>query len=146
MGVDVQINELFTSLYTDIKDVEEKALLSGEFSDMTYNDFHVIDAIGPGESRASSDVSKKLNVTMGTLTKAIDGLVNKGYVSRERSETDKRKVMLSLKEKGIAAYRKHEKFHKDMVSSVLSQMSDTDAEVLARTLNRLQIYFNKQLL
>ena len=35
---------------------------------------HVIEAIGTGEAGTSSTVAKKLSVTMGTLTKAIDRL------------------------------------------------------------------------
>ena len=143
MGVDVQLNELLTSLYSDIRDIEEKALSDGEFADLTYNDMHVIEAIGDSEPKASSDVAKKLRVTMGTLTKAIDGLVSKGYVHRERSESDKRKVMLSLLDKGGAAFKHHEEFHKDMVKSVLNQMDEEDTVVLSKMLGGLKGYFEK---
>lgn len=143
MGIDVQLNDLFTSLYTDIRDVEEKSIIKGEFSDITYNDMHVIDAIGVGDAKASSLVAKKLHVTMGTLTKAIDGLVSKGYVKRERSESDKRKVMLSLLDKGSRAYEAHEQFHKKMVAAVLGQMDEHDASVLSKMLGGLQGYFRE---
>ena len=33
-----------------------------------------------------STVAKLMNVTTGTLTKAMDGLTDKGYVVRERSK------------------------------------------------------------
>ena len=144
MGTDLQLqlNELLTSLYSDIRDVEEKALIKDDFADITYNDMHVIEAIGTEEPKNSSFVAKKLHVTMGTLTKSIDGLVNKGYVRRERSDSDKRKVLLSLLDKGISAYNHHARFHKDMVTSVLSQLNtDEDAAVLQKMLGGLSGYF-----
>ena len=37
-------------------------------------------------------VAKLMDVTTGTLTKAMDGLTEKGYAVRERSKQDKRVV------------------------------------------------------
>lgn len=45
-----------------------------------------------------------MDVTTGTLTKAMDGLTEKGYAVRERSKQDKRVVWVYLTDKGKAAY------------------------------------------
>ena len=100
MDVKKTLNSLLVTAFQDVLDIEEKTLITGEFTDITMNDMHVIEAIGDGEPKTSSTVAKQLSVTMGTLTKAIDRLTKNNYVLRERSETDKRLVLLSLKEKG----------------------------------------------
>ena len=94
------LNTVLVRLFNDIMTIEEKAITSGEFSNITNNDMHVIDAIGIAEPRNMSSIAKSLSVTMGTLTIAINNLVKKGYVNRVRSEKDRRVVLISLTPKG----------------------------------------------
>ena len=137
MNLDQTLNTLLVSLFHDIMDIEEKSLIVDEFKDITVNDMHVIEAIGVEEKRPSSVVAKSLDITMGTLTKAIDGLTDKGYVNRERSTKDKRVVLLSLTEKGKKAFDHHAEFHRNMIKSVIAQLSMEEREVLGKTLEDL---------
>lgn len=140
MDLEETLNTLLVTLFQNILDIEEKALITGEFEDITVNGMHIIEAIGIGEPKTSSAVAKLLSVTMGTLTKEVDRLTRYGYVVRERSEEDKRLVLLSLKEKGVRAYYHHQKFHENMIQSVISQFDRKESEVLAKTLNGLIDY------
>ena len=139
-GLDQTLNTLLVSLFHDILDIEEDSLITDEFSDITVNDMHVIEAIGIEEPRSSSAVAKKLDITMGTLTKSIDGLTNKQYVLRERSTEDKRVVLLSLTEKGIAAFHHHAAFHSNMIKAVMGQLDDEERIILTKTLEDLIKY------
>lgn len=144
MSLDRQLNHLLVGLYQEIMDVEEKSLITDQFSDISINDMHIIEAIGLSEPKPSSQVSKALGITMGTLTKAVDALTRKGYVRRERSEEDKRVVLLSLYEKGRIAYEHHAKFHEDMVQAVIAQLDPEESAVLEKTLSSLQDYFKSE--
>ena len=144
MSLDRQLNHFLVGLYQDIMDVEERALITDRFSDISINDMHIIEAIGIAEPKPSSQVSKALGITMGTLTKAVDALTRKGYVRRERSEEDKRVVLLSLYEKGRIAYEHHAKFHEDMVQAVIAQLDPEESAVLEKTLSSLQDYFKSE--
>ncbi len=143
MDLDKTLNLLLVNLYKDIMEIEQKSLITEEFSDATVNDMHVIESIGMGDPQTSSAVSKKLSITMGTLTKAVDGLTSKGYVIRVRSEEDKRVVLLSLTEKGKKAYLHHAKFHKDMVDAVMAQLDEGERDILNKSLNGLMEYLKK---
>ena len=90
MTTDETLNELLVRIFKDIMEIEGRCLVSGEFKDLTYNDFHVIEAIGLREPKSMKTVANLMDVTTGTLTKAMDGLTEKGYVIRERSKQDKR--------------------------------------------------------
>ncbi len=140
MSLDQTLNTLLVSLFHDILDIEEESLITEEYKDITVNDMHVIEAIGIEEPRPSSVVAKKLDVTMGTLTKAIDGLTAKNYVNRERSTEDKRVVLLSLAEKGRAAYHHHALFHRDMIKAVMRQLDEDERVVLTKSLEDLIKY------
>lgn len=143
MEIDETLNTLLVKLFRDIMNIEEKALITGEFADITINDMHVIEAIGTGGSKPSSVVAKKLSVTMGTLTKSIDRLTRNQYVLRERSEEDKRLVLLSLTEKGRRAYVHHQDFHKDMVEAAMVQFDEQEKKILLESLGGLADYFSK---
>ena len=80
------LNNVLVRLFHDIMTLEEKAIRTGEFSEISNNDMHIIEAIGIDEPRNMSFVAKKLSVTVGTLTIAVNNLVKKGYVNRTRSE------------------------------------------------------------
>lgn len=141
MNTDETLNEILVHLFQDLMDIEGKCLITEEFSDMTNNDMHIVEAIGLGEAKRSSEVAKLMSVTTGTLTRAVDGLVEHGYVVRTRSEKDKRVVYLTLTEHGKAAYEHHKRFHENMVANVKANLSEEELAILVRVLNQLNEYF-----
>ncbi len=78
------LNEVLVKLFRDIMDIEQKAIITQEFKDITNNDMHVIEAIGIEAPKNMSSIARELSVTVGTLTIAMNSLVKKGYVERTR--------------------------------------------------------------
>ena len=115
------INDILVHLFNEIWELEEKAIITEEYKDITNNDMHIIEAIGLGEGNNMSTIAKKLNITVGSLTTSMNSLVKKKYTERIRSEEDRRVVYIRLTEKGIKAYHHHEEFHKKMTSSPCSR-------------------------
>ena len=135
------IHDILVHLINEIWEQEEKAIITEEFKDITNNDMHVIEAIGPGEGNNMSSIAKKLNVTVGTLTTAMNNLVNKKYVERHRSEKDRRVVYVRLTSKGKSAYRHHEDYHHQMTQAILDKLSENEIPVLMKTLDALSEFF-----
>ncbi len=135
------INDVLVNLFNEIMDIEEKALITSEYKDISVNDMHILEAIGIQESRNMSAVARALSVTVGTLTIAINNLVKKGYVERARSEEDRRVVLISLSAKGRKAYRHHQEFHNKMVLAVLKDLNVKETEALTNALLKLQSFF-----
>ena len=137
------LNEGLVNLFNDIMDSEQKALITPEFKDITNNDMHVIDAIGVGIPKNMSSIARELSVTVGTLTIAMNSLVKKGYVVRERSSEDRRVVYISLSEKGKKAYEHHASFHRQMIQGVMEELDGKELEVLVKTLKHLNSWFRQ---
>ena len=137
------INDVLVNLINEIWELEEKAIITEEFKDLTNNDMHVIEAIGLGEGRNMSSIAKKLNITVGTLTTAVNSLVNKKYAVRRRSEEDRRVVFVSLTEKGERAYRHHEDYHRQMTRAILEKLEAEELPVLVKTLDALDRVFHR---
>ena len=99
------INKILVHLFNDIWELEEKAVITEEFKDLTNNDMHIIEAIGLGTGNNMSTIAKKLGITVGSLTTSMNSLVNKKYAVRHRSEEDRRivknKCLNHLRSQGV---------------------------------------------
>ncbi len=134
------INELLVNLFNHVMDMEAKAVITSEFSDISNNDMHIIEAIGVDELKNMSVIARKLSVTVSTLTTNMNGLEKKGYIVRERSLTDKRVVYVKLTDKGRKAFFHHRDFHKKMIRAIVKDLSEEEMEVLYRCLMNLSSF------
>ena len=135
------INNILVNLINEIWELEEKAIITEEFKDLTNNDMHAIEAIGLGDGNNMSSIAKKLNITVGSLTTAMNSLVNKKYVERRRSEEDRRVVFVKLTDRGVKAYRHHEDYHRQMTRAILDKLDEAEIPVLVKTLDALSEFF-----
>ena len=136
------ISDILVNLFNEIMDIEERALITGEFRDISNNDMHIIAAIGVGDPRSMSSVAKDLSVTVGTLTIAVNSLVKKSYVNRVRSDRDRRVVLISLTEKGRRAYAHHEEFHHRMVEACIRELNEDEMRIMMKVLTNLRGFFH----
>lgn len=144
MDEDKTINDALVMVFNELMDIESKCLISGEFTDISSNDMHIIDAIGVEEPKSMSQVAKIMNVTTGTLSKTMDALVRKKYVLRQRSEEDKRVVLLSLTESGVRAYEHHARFHNNMIQDLKNGLTEDETKMLIQTLGKLISFFREK--
>ncbi len=135
------INDTLVNLINEIWELEGRAIITEEFKDITNNDMHVIEAVGKGDGKNMSSIARKLNITVGSLTTAMNSLVKKKYVERSRSEEDRRVVFVSLTEKGVRAYCHHEDYHRQMTQAIVDRLDDQELSVLVKTLDALTEFF-----
>ncbi len=132
-----QINKMLVEVYDDVNHIEEYSIKQGAFSDLSITEIHTIEAVGLYGSKTMSEISAELEITMGTLTTAVDKLIKKGYMERSRSNTDRRIVNVNLTKRGKLAYRIHEKFHLDMVQAIMLDFTPEEEEILLTGLSKL---------
>ena len=136
------INDVLVHLFNEIMELEEEAIITEEYKDITNNDMHIIEAVGLGGNKMS-DIAARLNITVGSLTTSMNSLVKKGYAVRERSEQDRRVVFIHLTLKGRKAFHHHAEFHCRMTDAVLDVLDENEVLVLAKALNRLTLFFRQ---
>ena len=135
------INDTLVNLFNEIGELEKEAIITEEFKDITNNDMHIIEAIGLSGENTMSSVAKKLKITAGSLTTAVNALVRKAYVKRERSEEDRRVVYIALTEKGEKAFYHHEQFHRQMTNAVIEKLDDEEIDALVKMLKDISAFF-----
>lgn len=139
---DRALNEILVKLFNNVLDSEEKAVITEEFKDITNNDMHIIEAIGIDEPRKMSDIAKRLSVTVGTLTTNMNSLEKKAYIVRQRSDTDKRVVLVTLTDKGKKAFFHHRDFHKKMIKAIVGGLTEEEMKVMIKCLTNLNDFLN----
>ena len=132
-----EFNKILVKLFNDILDYKADALKTPEFKDLTNNDVHVISAIGQNTRKNMSMIARELSVTIGSLTIAINSLVRKGYVIRERSDKDRRVVFVKLSLKGEKAFMQYEDFHSNMVSAMLKDLDMDEKKILVNAMTKI---------
>ena len=141
MGTYETLNDVLVNLFRDITGIEQKAVRTLGYPDITSNDMHVIEAIGTGEPKNMSSIARALSVTVGTLTISMNSLVKKGYVVRQRSNEDRRVVLVSLSEKGAEVHEHHARFHKEMIDGVIGNLTEEELDTLIKAVTKLNSWF-----
>lgn len=135
--------ETLIQLFRDILNLEEKAIITEEFKDISINDMHIIEVIGKDSAKNMSAIAREMSVTVGTLTIAMNNLVKKGYVQRSRSEHDRRVVLIRLTPKGKQAFEHQEQFHRNMMEATLEGLDEAQAQILLHAMTNLNHFFHE---
>jgi len=79
-----------------------------------------------------TELVEYINVPMSTATGIVDRLVRKGYIARERSETDRRIVVLRLTDEGLRLIQNLKKLIYKYLDMILTDLTDEEKQFLAR--------------
>lgn len=134
-------NELLVDIFDDILMIEENVMRAMGHHNVTMTEVHTIEAIGRVEEKTMSTVAEALEITVGTLTTAVNKLVKKNLVTRMRDESDRRIVLIRLTEEGQVIFDAHEQFHRDMIDHLMKDLELTDECELIKSLANLRDFF-----
>jgi DNA-binding MarR family transcriptional regulator len=138
------INELLVDIFNDILKVEHRAIESFAGNALTMSEMHILEMIGKNPDQQMSEIAKRLRVTLPTLTVSVQRLEEKGYITRSRPGSDRRKVNASLTKLGRQAYESHAGFHEKMVDSLFEGLNIDKMPVLMDSMALLRDFFKKQ--
>ncbi|MGI6105723.1 MAG: MarR family winged helix-turn-helix transcriptional regulator [Raoultibacter sp.] len=137
------LDDLLSGTFNAILRVEERSLDNKLTEGLTITEVHTLVAIGLHEANPMNVIATRLGVTLATLTTAVNKLVRKGFIERERNSEDRRKVMVRLTKRGRQVYRVHDMFHKKMLNEALADLSDEEERVLSRALEKVKSFFDE---
>jgi len=137
-----KLNLLLTDTYNNINKVEEETLRRSGI-DASISEVHLIDALGRAEEATVSGVAASLGITMASVTVAVNKLVDRGMIIKEKNQEDRRSVRLTLTKEGVRVYRIHKYFHRKMVRAVFSGLDDREREIIYKGVDRLNEFFKE---
>ena len=142
-----QLNEVIVDTYRSILRVEENILKRSDQTDLSISEIHMLEAVGKGKDRRRtiSELAEVLNITLPSVTVAINKLMKKGYVEKVRGEEDGRIVYVSLTRQGRRIDSAHRYFHESMVRSIIRDMTESEMQALYKGVMKLDAFLKGQL-
>lgn len=142
-----QLNEVIVDTYRSILRVEENILKRSDQTDLSISEIHMLEAVGKGKDRRRtiSELAEVLNITLPSVTVAINKLMKKGYVEKVRGEEDGRIVYVSLTRQGRRIDSAHRYFHESMVRSIIRDMTELEMQALYKGVMKLDTFLKEQL-
>ncbi|MBU0926858.1 MAG: MarR family transcriptional regulator [Spirochaetes bacterium] len=110
------------------------------------SEIHVIEAIGRGRSRTVTELGTSFGITKGAVSQVVSKLDAKGYITKERNPEYSKELLLSLSEKGRAAFEAHEALHAKISEDFFSEVgpvSDEEFDAFERLLGFAERYIEK---
>lgn len=138
------LNDFFVHIFNQILAWEEQTLKETGTTDLSVREMHVIEAIsnleGTGQN-TMANIAKVLCISPGSLTTAVNVLVNKGYLERRYTPKDRRVVFVVPTEKGAHVNALHEDFHRRMCDMVGEELNEEQWDVLLSALQKIERFF-----
>ncbi len=134
------VNSLFVDVFNSILHLEDTYISSKIKDKVTVNEIHVIEAIKLNDKKSMGAIAKRLLITEGTLTTSVNRLVQKGYLTRERDDADRRVYKLGLTIKAEEVMEIHTHFHDRMIEHVIEDPNIDES--LIDSLEHLKVFFN----
>jgi DNA-binding MarR family transcriptional regulator len=115
----------------------------GELRDAQYSLLFCLSQGGPTTRLSSSELAHQADLSPAASTELLDELETEGLVTRLRSDTDRRVVLVSLTERGHQAVRGRRQRMEPRWRGALSQFSDEDLMAAVAVLGRLREFFEE---
>jgi DNA-binding MarR family transcriptional regulator len=96
------------------------------------------DKVTPGS------IARDVNLSQATITSILDRLQKKDYIRRERSDDDKRKVLISPTEKGDRVYQNAPTLLQENFTREFSQLKDWEQSQIIASLQRVASMMNAE--
>ncbi len=144
-----QLNDLLMRAYRSIELIEEQQLANIERLNLTIGEIHLLEAVGSPrshpEGKTISEISEDLQISLPSVTLAINKLLKKGFVEKRRSEKDGRRVHVLLTHSGETANRAHALFHHRMAASISDGLTEDEKSAMLRGMAKLNCFLNESL-
>src|SRR3954451_16521858 len=123
------LNDHIQAVMRRMRVVDAKASASPTHQLGSRHELYVIEYLGSQGPCIMSDLARYLMVALNTVTNVVDSLVSKGFVRRERSEVNRRKVWVHLTPEGQACYQAHLAEHLEMAKTLLSALNPDEQDI-----------------
>jgi DNA-binding MarR family transcriptional regulator len=111
--------------------------IAGKFRELSKNQPMVIKIIGMEGEIMPSTLGKYTGMEKSSLTRMVDDLEKKGVVFRKTDPDDRRKVLVSLTEKGLDYYNYLNQITTEMADEILQFVDDKDVEDFVHSLETM---------
>ena len=134
-----ELDEMLTTAYRSIWKVEEIMLRHMSNSSLSLSEMHLLESIGKhrGEGATVTEIAQDLDITLPSVTMMVKRLEKKGYITKEKSVEDARRVQIVLTHEGRRAETAHRYYHRRMVRAITRDMNQQEKDAVLSGLNKM---------
>lgn len=140
------LSELLERTYYSVIQIEEHMVKGAKSLNLSIGEIHLIEAVAKGqeEGKTISELSEMQSISLPSVTLAINKLVKKGYVIKNKSPQDGRVVNVTLTKRGQKVNNVHQHFHKLMIASVTDALSQEELDAMVKGIVKLNEFLEKK--
>ena len=150
MRMDVSVrrmNDMLTEAYRSIIKVEELMLIDLSGGKLTLSEMHVLESVGKasGKSLTITEIAQDLDITPPSVTTMIQRLERKGYIAKDRSSVDARRVHVVLTEEGRQAEIAHRYFRRKIIRELTAELDVAEKAAILTGLEKMNAFIRRQI-
>lgn len=133
-----EINKMMEKLIYRFLILDKKGCtLESKGENLSFLEIHIIKEIGRSFEKSIYNLVRETDMDRSTITTIINRLVLNDYLSKEKSEEDKRIYILRLTDRGQEVYNKIENTQKDIVESILNDITLNEEKAILKFLSKV---------
>ena len=113
-------------------------------ADLSVPQFRTLAFIDRNVDASLSDVAEHIGLTLPSLSKIVDGLVARKFVTRQTHRADRRRMTLALTARGQTALRTTREATRACLAEDLAALTDRERETVAQAMEILRPVFTLQ--
>ena len=113
-------------------------------ADLSIPQFRTLAFIDRNVAASLSAVTEHIGLTLPSMSKIVDGLVNRKFVTRQTHLTDRRRMILALTARGQTALQASRAATRACLAEDLAALSDRQRGIIVQAMHILRIAFTAQ--
>ncbi len=146
-----QLSRVFLNSYHALSKLERTLAMAGRGSRLSAAELYLLEAVSAVAAEADaagacvSELSEYMELSLPTVTAAVNKLQAKGYVNKKKVAKDARMVLVCLTRAGRRAERARQYFHRRLVRAVTSGLSQDEKRVLLKCVGKLELFLEQNI-
>lgn len=124
-------------LVKHLKHQKHAAITSHELEDYEYDTLHMLGGCGPDHRATPTEIATWLHMSPAAITGRLDALERRGFIRREASSDDRRKVIVELTPAGRRVWRASGREQGAEEERILAPLTQKERQQLAGLLRRM---------
>ena len=150
MGVDVSVkrmDEMLTAAYRSIIKVEDMMVFDLSGGKLTISEMHMLESVGKrrGMSVTITEIAQDLEITLPSVTSMVKRLELKGYITKDRSSEDGRRVHVVLTPAGRQAEIAHRYFRRKIIRELTAELNVAEKSAILTGLEKMNGFIRRRI-
>lgn len=119
------------------------AMRAGRPTELSLPQFRALIRLRRHDGLSVSDIAEHLGLALSTTSQLVDGLVKRGYVTRENAATDRRRMVITLTDGGRAMLETVRAAAQARMAEQVATLSPAERRAVAEAMEALGRIFQK---